>query len=120
MDKGVCDRWLNSFENFLEDMGEAPSVNHSIERVKNELGYSKDNCKWILKKHQTRNRTTSRMIDINGETKCLAEWSEFFNINPNTVYERLKRGWSILETFSVPVTGFYPDRKNLQNLKNNA
>src|SRR6478736_4203224 len=34
----ICDRWMNSFENFLEDMGERPS-GYTIERINNNLGY---------------------------------------------------------------------------------
>lgn len=44
----ICDEWL-SFERFLRDMGDRPSIEHSLDRQKAELGYSKDNCRWLLK-----------------------------------------------------------------------
>ena len=52
----VCDRWLNSFENFFADMGERPSSKHSIERLDNNLGYTPDNCCWATVVEQRSNR----------------------------------------------------------------
>lgn len=42
---GVCERWLNSFENFLEDMGERPK-GFELHRKDNNKGYDPDNCEW--------------------------------------------------------------------------
>lgn len=55
----VCDRWLESFDNFYEDMGPKPSPSHSIDRIDNYKlidGYSKDNCRWATKSEQIQNR----------------------------------------------------------------
>jgi hypothetical protein len=52
----VCERWLHSFENFLADMGERPSLNHSIDRINNDLGYFPENCRWTTSKEQRRNQ----------------------------------------------------------------
>jgi len=51
----VCDRWLNSFPNFLEDMGDRPD-GHSLSRLDNDGPYSKDNCEWQTYSDQNRNR----------------------------------------------------------------
>lgn len=52
----VCEYWMESFWNFLEDMGEKPSDEYSLERVDNSLGYCKENCKWETKSRQQFNR----------------------------------------------------------------
>lgn len=52
----VCNRWLESFNNFYEDMGNRPSSKHSIERKDNNGNYDPDNCKWATKTEQQRNQ----------------------------------------------------------------
>ena len=58
-DKGikVCDRWLNSFENFLEDMGTRPD-NMSLDRIDNSKDYEPLNCKWSTYTEQNNNRSS--------------------------------------------------------------
>lgn len=55
----VCKHWLNSFDNFLKDMGKRPEGT-TLDRRDNDKGYSKSNCYWATPKEQANNRRKRR------------------------------------------------------------
>ena len=97
----VCNEWL-SFENFHKDMYTGWLFHSrlfkdtSIDRVGNNGNYSKENCKWSTRKEQCNNRRSNRLIEHDGETLNLREWSEKLGINRTTITQRLDSyGWSV-------------------------
>lgn len=100
----VCQRWRESYELFLGDMGERPSPSHSIDRIDNNGNYEPGNCRWATITQQRRNRRTTKWLTIYGKRMAAVEWAEVSMTNPKTVYARLANGWTDKEAvFGRPI-----------------
>lgn len=100
----VCERWKNSFERFLKDMGESPGLGYSLDRIKNKLGYYKENCRWATSKQQNRNSRNNHLETYNGKTQCVAAWAEEYNIPYKTLWARLYiYNWPIEKALTTPI-----------------
>lgn len=100
----VCDRWLNSFENFISDMGERPCEGYSLDRIDNDKGYSPENCRWTDKVTQQRNKGNNVVVTYNGRTKCLAEWAEITGLSWQALFYRIFTAkWDLEKVFNTPV-----------------
>ena len=101
----VCNRWSrkNGFLNFLADMGEPPSEFHELDRIDNDGDYCLENCRWVTRKQNARNRGDNALLTYNEETRCKIEWSEVYGISPNLINYRLGKGWSIEKALTTPV-----------------
>lgn len=97
----VCERW-DSFESFLEDMGE-PEPGMSLDRIDNNKGYSKENCRWISHVEQCNNRRNNIFLTIDGVTKTLTQWSRESGINYRTILRRLKTKQNPKDAVFLPV-----------------
>lgn len=87
----VCERWKDSYDNFLNDMGKCPEK-HSIERRDNFGNYEPSNCYWANDSVQAKNRGEFNiLITHNGETKVLKDWAKSLNIKYTTLYLRMTR-----------------------------
>lgn len=99
----MCDRWRDSFEAFLEDVGPRPSPEHSIDRINNDGPYEPGNVRWATKKEQDRNKRQTHLIEYKGETHCITEWAEILGMNRKTLFSRInERGWSVERAFTEP------------------
>jgi hypothetical protein len=99
----VCDRWMNSFVSFLEDMGSRPTSDHTIDRVDRNGNYEPDNCRWATRKEQMRNMANNVLVTANGKTATVVEWAEELGVSANALYLRLKNGWDHHRVINEPV-----------------
>lgn len=98
----VCDRWLNSFECFLSDMGPRPD-GYSLDRIDVNGDYGPENCRWSTAREQARNSRRTILVEIDGATKPMATWCEELSVSINTVRDRVKfHGMTYKEALITP------------------
>jgi hypothetical protein len=89
----MCQEWIDSFANFLEDMGDRPA-GMSIDRIDNMQGYSKDNCRWASVQTQSNNRRTCVYVEYEGKSQSVADWAREVGLERKTLEYRIRSGWS--------------------------
>lgn len=96
----VCDKWLQ-FSGFLEDMGEKPN-NLSLDRIDNNKGYYKENCRWTTQKEQMKNTRANVHIFFKGNDYILNDLSKKIGISPEAIKRRYARGKQVNERIENP------------------
>ena len=86
----VCERWA-TFENFLDDMGERPSSDHSLDRVDVNGDYCPENCRWATRSEQQKNKSTTRKFaGRGGFIGTLVECAQLLGISKELAHWRFK------------------------------
>lgn len=90
---GVCERW-RTFANFLADVGEKPTIKHSLDRYPDKNGnYEPGNIRWATPAEQANNTRRTRFISAFGHTLSLQQWSRKTGLSGDVISYRLKAGW---------------------------
>jgi hypothetical protein len=87
----ICDRWRNSVHDFIADMGNRPSMQHSLDRIDNTVGYEPGNCRWATTIQQCNNRSSNVYLQFDGRRQTIANWARELGITTATLWKRLKR-----------------------------
>lgn len=98
----VCDRWLNSFSAFLEDMGDRPSSKHSLERINNNASYCPENCVWASREVQANNKSNNRRLTHDGRSMTLSQWARHAGLSMKLLWKRLDDGWPMADALGRP------------------
>ena len=93
----VCERWLESFENFYNDMGDCPK-GYSLDRIDVNGDYTPKNCRWATITEQNCNRRDNIKV---GESKLsLSQYCRENGLKYRTILSRLRRGITFEESIS--------------------
>lgn len=97
----ISPEWLD-VDTFIKDMASSYQPGLSVERIDNNKGYGKDNCKWADQYEQANNTRRNIKIAYSGETLTEQQWARRCGITRQTLHARLARGWSLKDAMSIP------------------
>lgn len=86
----VCERWIDSLDLFVQDMGHRPSIKHTLDRIDNDGDYEPRNCRWAIGYTQRRNRRDNVWIEHNGKRMIFSDWAKEIGINKTRLKYHLK------------------------------
>lgn len=90
----VCDEWKNNYLLFKKwAMANGYTEKLTIDRINPCDDYFPDNCRFITKSEQTRNKSTNIIVEIAGQKKCLFDWCKEYGKNYRTAVGRIRCGW---------------------------
>jgi hypothetical protein len=78
-----------------------PPRGGSIERKNNDGNYEPLNCKWAMRREQSRNKRNNRLLSFNGEVMCLTDWAARLGMDQGSLRERLE-SWPVEKALSTP------------------
>lgn len=88
----ISKHWKNSFVNFYNwSIKNGYKKDLTIERKDVNGNYTPENCCWIMLKEQSFNKRNTIMIEIKGDTKCLQQWCDIFNVKRYMIYSLMKK-----------------------------
>lgn len=97
--------WELAFKNFIDwAFKNGFSTNLTLDRKDNDKDYCPENCRWITKEEQAKNKTTSRKFTYNGVTKIVTDWAKdsLCRVCEKTLFNRLYNGWSFEKALLTP------------------
>jgi hypothetical protein len=84
----VCERWMNSFESFFEDMGACPT-GYTLDRRETDGHYEPGNCRWLDIQGQQNNRRNNVIVEHEGRQQTISQWSREIGISYHTLHRRV-------------------------------
>lgn len=100
--KGIRVEW-SKFEEFWSDMSSTYSDDLTIDRIDNSKNYCKENCRWVTKAEQARNKTTNVLITFNGETLPVKTMCEKHGLHYRAIAYRIRSGWEVEKALTTPI-----------------
>jgi len=93
-----CDRWKD-INNFLEDMYSSYQPGLELDRINVNGDYEPENCRWVTRKQNMNNMRRNRIVEYNGISKTVSEWSDELDIHYKTLLARLNK-WNVEKSFT--------------------
>ncbi len=100
----VCDDWRLDAATFYQwALANGYADDLCIDRINNNQGYSPENCRWVSYRDNSNNRNDNVLLLHDGRTQTIAQWARERGLAIDTLWRRLKRGWSVSDAITMPL-----------------
>lgn len=107
----VCQRWVDSYDSFFEDMGECPK-DKTLDRINSAGNYEPSNCRWATMKEQQNNRRDNVFITYEDKTLSVSCWADELGIKKSTLFRRLfVQKLPVQLAFTLPLRNNKPKKR---------
>lgn len=103
----VCQEWKDDFMCFYTDMKDGYSDDLQLDRIDNDGGYCKSNCKWSTQAEQAKNKTKTVWFEANGMRMIKEDWARHLGVRSTKFNNFLNKGY----TFEQVVFHYHNKRK---------
>lgn len=99
----VCNDWYDymTFKDWA--MNHGYDISLTLDRIDYNGNYCPENCRWVSRSEQPRNRRYCVEYTIDGVTHILTDWARIYHILPGTIHARIKAGWDVKEAITTPL-----------------
>ena len=88
----VCEEWLSDYEVFYSwAIKNGYKDDLTIDRINSSGNYEPSNCRWVSKEYNSRFKSTTNVITINGVSKSGNQWSKYLNKGKNYINTMIKQ-----------------------------
>lgn len=91
-------RWV------VAHLGDRPSPDHQLDRIKNDKGYEPGNLRWTTRSQNMRNARSNRLVRVGEITLPVVAWSEITGVSQRAIHHRLNVGWTPALAVTTPAT----------------
>lgn len=99
----ICEEWLRDIDSFISfALSNGWSESLQIDRIDNDGDYEPNNVRFVTSKENSRNRRNKTLIEIDGVTRMLCEWSDISGVGRATIAWRYKNGIRGIELLESP------------------
>lgn len=109
----VCPEWRHSSAAFVAwALAHGYAKGLTIDRIDSAGPYSPENCRWVDRFVQNRNRSICVQVEFEGRTMCIAEWADHLGADYFALQKRLKKGWPVGKALTEPFRHFQRRSQN--------
>lgn len=88
----ICDEWINNPQTFISwAINTGYKDDLTIDRKNENLDYSPENCRWVTKDNNSRYKSTTSYINVNGVIHSGKEWSQILGLGINTINKYVRK-----------------------------